>query len=89
MRKTQLTQPDWISVRDRLPECDGDYFTISESLKGGPGIPIGTISIDTTDVWRHGKWYQDDDCWKVLYWARPVRMAVPEELAGRMRLGTL
>lgn len=85
----QAAQPEWISVKDRLPERDGNYYTIKESMKGAPGMPIGTISIDTTEILRHGKWYQDDEYWKVLYWAKPIRMDVPEELMRRPRAGSL
>lgn len=83
----QAAQPEWISVKERLPDKAGFYFTISESQKGGSGFPIGTISIDTSDTWENGRWYQDDDVWKVLYWAKPVHMAVPDCLAKRQRLG--
>jgi len=83
----QAAQPEWISVKDRLPDQDGLYFTISESQKGGVGFPIGAIAIETSDTWQNGKWYQDDEFWKVLYWAKPVPMAVPECLSKRQRLG--
>ena len=85
----QAAQPEWISVKDRLPERDGNYYTIAESQKGAPGFPIGTIAIDTTELWKHGKWYQDDECWKVLYWAKPIKLDVPEELTRRPRMGSL
>ena len=88
-KKRVLAQPDWVSVDDRLPGRDGRYFTISEYLEGGPGIPIGSVAVNTTDAWRKGKWRLEDKPWKVLYWAKPVKMAIPEELDGRMRLGTL
>ena len=29
----QAAQPEWISVKDRLPERDGNYYTIAESQK--------------------------------------------------------
>ena len=82
-------QPEWISVKDRLPDHDGNYYTITESLKGALGMPIGTIAIDTTEIWRHGKWYQDNEYWKVLYWAKPIQMDVPQELTQRPRAGSL
>ncbi len=82
-------QPEWISVNDRLPTQDGNYFTITESQKDYPSFPKGTIAIDITDSWHEGEWYQDDDCWKVLYWAKPVNMLVPEELKSRPRAGAL
>ena len=80
-------QPEWISVKDRLPECDGHYYTIKETRKGFPGYPIGTISVDTCEEWKRGKWQQDDKYWKVLYWAKPIQIIVPEELARRYRIG--
>ena len=85
----QAAQPEWISVKDHLPERDGHYYTITESQKGAPGFPIGTISIDTTEIWKGGKWLQNDGHWKVLYWAKPIKMDVPEELTRRPRLGCL
>ena len=29
----QASQPEWISVKERLPERDGNYYTIAESQK--------------------------------------------------------
>lgn len=82
----QAAQPEWVSVKDRLPERDGNYYTITEALKGAPGIPIGTIAIDTAEQWRHGRWRQNDRYWRVLYWAEPVSMELPEELNRRRRI---
>lgn len=80
-------QPEWISMKDRLPEHDGHYFTITESLKGALRMPIGTIAIDTAEEWHRGKWRQNDKYWKVLYWAKPVALSVPDELMRRPRVG--
>ena len=82
-------QPEWISMEDQLPPGDGDYFTITEAQEDFPACPKGTIAIDTTEQWHNGKWYQDGGNWKVLYWAKPVTMLVPEELMNRPRLGSL
>lgn len=82
-------QPEWISVKDRLPDHDGNYYTITEAQKDFPAYPKGTISIDTTELWQDGKWWQDDDRWKVLYWANPIQMLVPQELMNRPRAGSL
>ena len=78
-------QPRWISVKERLPSRDGHYYTITESQRGYPGNPIGTIAVDTNEEWRHGRWRQNDRFWKVLYWAEPLRMELPEELMNRNR----
>ena len=32
----QSVQPHWISVEERLPERNGDYFAVSESLNDYP-----------------------------------------------------
>ena len=32
----QSVQPHWISVEERLPERNGDYFAVSESLERLP-----------------------------------------------------
>ena len=49
-------QPEWISVKDRLPERSGNYFTIKEAVRGAPGIPIGTITLDLSEQWHHHLW---------------------------------
>ena len=85
----QAAQPEWISIIDRLPERDGSYYTITELQKDLPNYAKGTINIDSTEVWENGKWWQDDDTWKVLYWAKPIKLDVPEELCRRPRLGSL
>ena len=82
-------QPEWISVKGRLLDHDGNYYTITESQKGAPSMPIGTIAIDTTEIWRHGKWYQDDEYWKVLYWAKPIQLDVPQKLTRSPKAGSL
>jgi hypothetical protein len=33
-------QPEWISVKERLPDREGNYYTIKEALRGAPQIPI-------------------------------------------------
>jgi len=48
-----------------------------------------TVPLSHTELWKHGKWYQDDEYWKVLYWAKPIKLDVPEELTRRPRMGTL
>ena len=83
------SQPEWISMKDRLPDRDGSYYTITELQKDLPNYTRGTINIDSSEVWEDGKWYQDDDIWKVLYWANPIKLDVPDELSNRPRLGSL
>ena len=78
-------QPEWISVKERLPDRSGNYFTIKEAVRGGAGIPIGTIAVDLNEQWHRRRWRQDDRYWKVLYWAKPVNPDLPEELGKRPR----
>jgi len=54
-----------------------------------PAAPKGTISIDVSENWHDGQWLQDDESWKVLYWAKPIVLDVPEELVCRPRLGCI
>lgn len=82
-------QPEWVSVDDRLPGHDGNYYTITEAQKDFPAYPKGTISIDTTERWLDGEWWQDDENWRVLYWAEPILLMVPQELMQRPRAGSL
>ena len=82
-------QPQWISVEERLPEAEGDCFTLSELQCDTPAAPKGAIAIDEDECWKDGHWEQDDEFWKVLYWAKPMRFDVPEHLAERPRLGYL
>ena len=79
----QAMQPEWVSMEDHCPPRDGHYYVIAEALKGFPGHPIGTVAVDTTEHWRRGKWNQNDKFWKVLYWAVPPVMELPEELSRR------
>ena len=80
------TQPKWISVKERMPEKDGVYFTITELQRDVPFAKKGTISIDATVDFIDGFFWQADDTWKVIYWAEPVRIDVPAEFVGRPRL---
>ena len=80
------TQPKWISVKERMPEKDGVYYTITELQRDVPFAGKGTISIDVTVDLIDGAWWQSDDTWKVIYWAEPIRLDVPAEFADRPRL---
>ena len=82
-------QPEWVSVDDALPEQNGDYYTISEAQKDFPAAPKGAICINISDDWTDGVWEQDDDSWRVLYWAKPIQLSVPAALAGRQRIGCI
>ncbi len=83
------SKPEWISVVDRLPDHDGNYYTITEAQKDFLAYQKGTISIDTTDRWLDGELWQDDDSRKVLYWAEPIQLMVPQELIQRPWAGSL
>ncbi len=78
-------QPQWNSA-DEVPPRDGHYYVIKEALRGFPGTPMGSVVVDTTESWRRGKWNQNDKFWKVLYWAVPPLMILPEELGQRHRI---
>ena len=78
----QAMQPEWISA-EQAPPRDGHYYTVKEALKGFPGYPIGTVAVDTTEYWKRGKWNQNDKFWKVLYWAVPPVIELPEGLGNR------
>ena len=82
-------QPCWVSVEDFLPPEDGDYFTLSEAQSDFNAIKKGTISVNDSNEWKDGEWYTDDENWKVLYWAYPVRTVVPAKYADRPRIGVL
>ena len=82
-------QPEWIRADDRLPDHEGSYFTITEAQKDFPAFPKGSISVDAFQRWTDGDWWQDDEDWKVLYWAEPIRLQVPPELMSRPRVGAL
>ena len=82
-------QPVWISVKDRLPEKNGDYYVIHELQHDVPIGPKGMISISISETWCDGSWYDNDENWKVIYWAEPVKWDVPEEISDRPRLGCI
>ena len=82
----QSIHPEWIRVSDRLPTDDGIYYTIAEAQVDLPICKKGTISVSTDDSWEDGHWWQNDDIWKVLYWAKPFTLAIPAELANRQQL---
>lgn len=84
----KLIQPNWICIKDRLPDKDGFYFAITESKKDFPIGPKGTIHIDTMTKYRDGQWedYLKDDNWQVIYWADIIPFEIPKELENRKRL---
>ena len=45
----QSVQPRWISVEERLPERNGDYFAVSESLNDYPIGPKGSVCAGWVD----------------------------------------
>ena len=83
----QSVQPHWISVEDRLPESNGDYFAVSESLHDMPIGPKGSVCAGWA-TFMDGQWEEDMfDSWKVMYWAEPIQYNIPEEFYGRVRIG--
>jgi len=78
-------QPEWNSA-DITPPRDGHYYTVKEALRGFPGHTMGSVVVDTTEYWRKGKWNQNDKFWKVLYWAVPPVLELPEGLEKRHRI---
>ena len=76
-----------ISVEDRLPESNGDYFAVSESLHDMPIGPKGSVCAGWA-TFMDGQWEEDMfDSWKVMYWAEPIQYNIPEEFYGRVRIG--
>ena len=68
----QSVQPHWISVEERLPERNGDYFAVSESLNDYPIGPKGSVCAGWA-TFTDGRWEDDMyDSWKVKYWAEPI-----------------
>jgi len=83
----QSVQPRWISVEERLPERNGDYFAVSESLNDYPIGPKGSVCAGWA-TFTDGRWEDDMyDSWKVKYWAEPIQYAIPSEFSGRVRIG--
>ncbi|MBQ7540925.1 MAG: hypothetical protein IJT44_01380 [Clostridia bacterium] len=81
--KQGIMRPEWISVEDALPTEDGDYYTITELQHDKGDLKKGTIDIDDRDEWEDGEWRSEDYWWKVVYWAPPIKMELPAELADR------
>nr|MBQ4173135.1 DUF551 domain-containing protein [Ruminococcus sp.] len=83
----QSVQPRWISVEERLPERNGDYFAVSESLNDYPIGPKGSVCAGWA-TFTDGRWEDDMyDSWKVKYWAEPIQYVIPSEFSGRVRIG--
>ena len=76
----QSVQPRWISVEERLPERNGDYFAVSESLNDYPIGPKGSVCAGWA-TFTDGRWEDDMyDSWKVKLsrtpQARPSRLSL-------------
>ena len=62
----QSVQPHWISVEERLPERNGDYFAVSESLNDYPIGPKGSVCAGWA-TFTDGRWEDDMyDSWKMI-----------------------
>ncbi len=85
----KAAQPHWISVDDKQPPKEGDYYTIVEAQVEFPPEMHGTISVNVSDYWDGERWEFSDANWNVLFWAKPVRFDIPEVLSDRNRLGLL
>ena len=81
-------QLEWISVNDRLPDHKAGYYTIYEAVKDLPDAAKGTIWVYPSDSWDGEDWWDEDDDWKVIYWAERFRLPIPQELIDRPRTGT-
>lgn len=88
-RKSDMFGLKWINVKDALPSEDGLYWTISEVQWDSDGLKEGDIEVAVCDAWENGSWVDEDEQWKVIYWAHPFRLDVPAELADRTRIGVL
>lgn len=83
----QSVQPRWISVEEKLPERNGDYFAVSESLNDYPIGPKGSVCAGWA-TFTDGRWEDDMyDSWKVKYWAEPIQYVIPSEFSDRVRIG--
>lgn len=82
----QAMQPDWKNAKKELPPRDGHYYVIAEAVRGFPGTPMGSVVVDTAERWSRGKWIQNEKFWKVLYWAFPPEIELPEEIKNRSRI---
>ena len=81
--KHGIMQPKWIRVQDALPTEDGEYYTIVELQHDSEGFKKGTIDIYRYNDWEDGEWRCEDYWWKVIYWAYPLTIELPTELADR------
>ena len=81
--KHGIMQPKWIRVQDALPTEDGEYYTIVELQHDSEGFKKGTIDIYRYNDWEDGEWRCEDYWWKVIYWAYPLTIELPAELADR------
>ena len=70
----QSVQPHWISVEERLPERNGDYFAVSESLNDYPIGPKGSVCAGWA-TFTDGRWEDD------------MQYVIPSEFSGRVRIG--
>ena len=58
--KRQQEHPQWISVKDRLPETDGIYIVCDRRLNGYPWIhTVGFRKVSSSWCELHGVYYDD------------------------------
>lgn len=75
-----MAKVNWINGSIEPPE-PGEYYTITQSVKGDVWIDI--------DTWDGKKWETlgtDNDYWQVLSWARILRPDIPKDLRGLVTL---
>lgn len=75
-----MAKVNWIKGSIEPPE-PGEYYTITQSVKGDVWIDI--------DTWDGKKWETlgtDNDYWQVLSWAGILRPDIPKDLRGLVTL---
>ena len=83
-------QPVWIDCKDRKPEAEGDYYVIAEASEEAVLMyEAGTIFTESTYFQDNSWLLEDDNEFKVLFWAKPIAHRIPFSLHYRKREGYL
>ena len=89
-RQFLSAQPVWIDCKDRKPEAEGDYYVIAEASEEAVlTYEAGTIFTESTYFQDNSWLLEDDNEFKVLFWAKPIAHRIPFSLHYRKREGYL